>query len=202
MKKGLLLLAVLMVVFALILCACENKKEETPVEEKVEEVVEEVSDVTEEVVENVVDPADLEKLVVEYNGATCKIGEKFEDVKGRLGEERKPAQSYTPCGGSDDAQNITHYYNGVDIEELADGTIYYAKISGFDYPTSQASIAGIKLGATPEEVKANFGTKPDVENEYVINYTFGKIALSFNLDVDESGNVNSISMDDFSLGGV
>ena len=198
MKKGLLLLAVLMMVlFALVLCACEKKEE--VVEEPVEEVVE---DEAFEEEEKVVDPADLEKLVIELNGKTLRLGEKFADVKDSFEQEIKPSQSYTPYDGSDDAQNVIHYYDGLEVEETADGIIYYGKISGFDHPTSSASIAGIKLGATPEEVKANFGTEPDIESEYVINYSFGTIALSFNLDVNETGNVNSISMDDFSLYGI
>lgn len=186
MKKGFLLLAVLMMVFALVLCACEDKKEEAPTED----------------INKVVDPTDVDKLIISLGDASCKIGEKFEDVKGRFGAERKPANSYTPCGGSDDAKNTTHYYDGLEIEEVASGIVYYAKISGFDYPTSQASIAGIKLGDTPETVRAHFGSTPDTDSEYVINYTFGTICLSFGLDNEETGNVNHISMDDMSLGGV
>ena len=207
MKKGSLLLVVLMIAFSLFLCACEDKKEEVLLDNgeetnvEVEENIEEEAEGEFEEEEIVVDPADLEKLVIELNGSTLKIGEKFADVKDSFEKEVKPSQSYTPCGGSDDAQNITHYYDGLEVEETADGIIYYAKISGFDYPVSNASIAGIKLGDTPETVRANFGTKPYVDSEYTINYAFGDINISFGLDVDETGNVNYISMDDFSVSG-
>ena len=204
MKKGFLLLVVLLMSFVLILCACEDKKEEakqevTPViEENNEEFVEE----NYEEENKVVDPADLEKLVVELNGKTIKIGEKFADVKDNFEAEVNPAQSYTPCGGSDDAKNTTHYYDGLEIEEVADGTVFHAKVSGFDNPDSKATIAGIKLGDTAETVRAHFGTTPDTDSESVINYTFGTLALSVSFDFEGTGLVDYISLDDYALGGM
>ena len=199
MKKLFLLLAVL-VALSLILCACGEKPEEeqnsenTVVENNEEEYYEEV--------EKTIDPADLDKLVVELNGATVRMGDKFADVKGSFGNEIRPANTYTPCGGKDDEKVTTHYYDGLEIEETHEGIVYHAKISAFDFPTSQATICGIKISDSPDTVRNTFGTTPDTDSEYVINYTFGTIAVSYGLDFEESGNVNYISIDDFSIGGV
>ena len=208
MKKSVLLLAVLMLVFAVALCACGEQKpveqksgEQAPVvdDESGEEYTDESGEETP--AENVFDPADLDKLVVELNGATFMIDEKYEDVKKRLGSEVRPAQTYTPCGGSDDEQVTTHYYDGYELEETHDGIVYHAKISGIDNPDSKATVAGIKIGDTPDKVRSTFATKPDSDSEYTINYVFGKIFVSFGLDFEGTGNVNYISIDDFELAG-
>ena len=204
MKKNSLLLVVMMLSFALILCAC-GEKEEKPVDENTVVENNEVENFEEE--EYNYEPIpfkeeDLDKLVVSYNGGEARLGQKMADVLPVMGQEVRPAQSYTPCGGSDDAQNVVHYYDGLELEETSEGLFYHAKISAFDYPDSKAMIAGIKLGDSPETVKAMFATEPETDSEYTINYTFGNIALSFGLDFEGTGLVNYISMDDFSLGGI
>ena len=203
MKKNVMLLVVI-VIFALVLCACGEKKEEKQgMENTVVDNGEELNNEEDYEEENkVIDPADFDKLVISLNGASLKINEKFEDVKSRFGAESRPSQSYTPCGGSDDAQVTTHYYNGLEVEETAEGIIYLARVSGYEYRESQATIAGIKLGDTPETVRNTFGSTPDSDSEYTINYTFGTVALSYGLDTDGTGNVNHMSIDDFSLGGL
>ena len=188
MKKSVLLLAVLMLVCALVLCACEKKEEQEPVEDIIPE--------------SVYDEPDLPKLTVSLNGGSVKMDDKFEDVKDNLGTETKAPQAYTPCGGSDDEKMTTHYYDGLEIDVTHDGMICRAVISGFENQDSKAEIAGIKLGDTPETVRANFATKPETDSEYTINYSFGTFILSFSLDTDGTGNVNYISLDDMALAGV
>ena len=207
MKKLFLLLAVMML-FVLVLSACGEKEEETTTPENVAVENNEVENTEfeeegeEEYQPPVVVEADLDKLVISLNGAQVKIGEKMDDVKAKMGTEVKPAQSYTPCGGSDDAQNITHYYDGLELEETPEGIFYHARVSGYDHPDSKAMICGIKLGDSPETVKEMFETKPETDSEYTINYTFGTIAVSFGLDFEGTGNVNYMSIDDFALGGI
>ena len=187
MKKSILLLVVLMLVCALVLCACEKKDEGY-----VEDIV----------LERYYEEADLPKLTVSVNGGSVKMDDKFEDVKDNLGTEIKAPQAYTPCGGSDDEKMTTHYYDGLEIDVTHDGLICRAVISGFDNQESKASIAGIKLGDTPETVRANFATQPETDSEYTINYSFGSLILSFSLDTDGTGNVNYISLDDMDIAGV
>ena len=207
MKKLFLLLA-LVIVLTLVLCACGVKSEQTQNNESEQNTVvenneeEQNVEAEDEEPEKIVDPSDFDKLVVRLNGAQARMNDLFVNIKDEFGTEAKPAQSYTPCGGSDDAQVTTHYYDGLEIEETADGIVYHAKISGFDYPDSTATVADIRLGDTPEKVRNTFGTTPDTDNEYTINYSFDTIYVSFGLDNEGTGNVNYISIDDFSLGGV
>ncbi|MBR3281557.1 MAG: hypothetical protein IKI57_06990 [Clostridia bacterium] len=206
MKKGLFLLVALLMISLVVLCACEDKKQEdnksgeaiSNVE--VESGEENIENNTEEVA--TFDPADLEKLVMELNGASFKMDDRFEDVKEKLGAEARPSQTYTPCGGNDAEQVTTHYYDGYELEETHDGIIYHGKISGSDYPESKATLAGIKLGDTPDTVRNTFKTTPDVDSEYVINYIFGNIYVSFSLDFEGNGTVNYISIDDSNYAGV
>ncbi len=204
MKEFSLLLMILMLVVALCACGEEEKKE---VKENSEILAsEEETKMPTEQEEGEEEPkvpassADLAKLEITFNGQSFKIGEKMDDVKPKLGDELRPAQTYTPCGGSDDEQVTDYYYDGLVISATHDGFIYRVVVSGTDYPESSAKIAGIGLKATPDEIKASFEGTPTTDSEYVINYSFDDYVLSFGFDFDGDGLVNYISMDDMSYG--
>jgi hypothetical protein len=198
MNKKVLLFTLIMVM-TLVLCACGEKKENT---ESSGEIIEEVSGEQNEG-EYTLRPAtqeEIDMLEIVLNNGSFKIKEKYEDVKGRMENEIKPAQSYTPCGGSDDEQVTCHYFDGMNVEETHEGYIYNVVISGYDFPESKATIAGVKLGDTPENVKEKISATPDSDSEYTINYTFGDVFVSFGLDFEGDGNVNYMSIFDASSG--
>ena len=202
MRKKLIFLTMIMIIALIVLCGCEKKEEvhnsDTDVLETESADTVEFSD--DELLNQEVSQEDYDKLVLSINGGTFKIGDKYDDVKDSLGKEIKPSQTYSPCGGGN--KITSHYYDGMVIDVTLDGIIYHAVISGYEYPNSEATLAGIKLGATTEEVKKTFDILPYTDDEYTVNYSFGKYAVSFGLDFEGDGNVNYISIDDFSISGV
>lgn len=203
MKRFGLFLVILALVFAL--CACGEKEEvvenvEPAVEEQNEEI-EEMEEAFDEIQIPEATPERLAKLVISYNGAEFRIGDKYEDIKEGLGELIRPAQAFTPCGGSDDEQMMSYVYDGLGVEATHDGLVSRAVISGYDYPESKATVAGVGLGATPAEVRSAFEFEPMTDSEYTINYQLGTYIVSFGLDDEGTGNVNYISIDDMELAG-
>lgn len=190
MKKRVLILAILMLVCMVVLCACVNNEKKS---EKTE---------GEKAISKKVPQEEIDKLVILANGATFRIDDKFDEVKEKLGTEIRPSQTYTPCGGSDDAQVTSHYYDGYYIDVSSDGIIFRAVISENENPGSKVTLAGIKLGDSPEDVKKAFNVKPDIADEYTINYELDKFIVSYGLNFEGNGNVNYISIDDISIAGV
>ena len=200
MKKLSLLLMILALVFAL--CACGEQEEIVEeVEPEIEEI-EEIEEIYEEVPIPEATPERVAKLVISYNGAEFRIGDKYDDVKEGLGDLLKPGESFTPCGGNDDEKMMSYSYDGLNIEATHDGLVSRAVISGYDYPESKATICGVGIGATPEEVRSAFDFAPYTDSEYTINFQVGTYTLSYGLDAEGTGTVNYISLDDMNLAGV
>ncbi len=209
MNNKLLFLAIIMLLSLFVLCACgennviEDVNEENPEvsEEYGEEYEEDYGDETGELEREPVPQEIFDKLVFSLNGGSFKIGDKYDDVKGSLGEEIRPAQTFTPCGGDSRNPVTSHTYDGISLEVSHDGIIQRAVISGMEFPNTTATFAGIKIGDTPEVVRNTFNYTADVDTEYVINYTFDSLAVSFGLDFEGSGNIDYISMDDIGMTG-
>ncbi len=199
MKKLILLLLALLLVFAL--CAC-GEKVEPEVEEQNEEVNYSEDEEYEEIPIAEATPERLAALVISFNGTEFRIGDKYDDVKARLGDLVRPAQSFTPCGGNDDEQMTGYDYDGIHIEATHDGIICRAVVSGYEYPNSKATIKGIGIGATPNEVKSAFDYSPVTDSEYTINYQVGSYIISYSIDSEGTGAINYISIDDMNLAGV
>ena len=202
MKKSIII-ALLVLVMAIVLCACGEKKESNQNSGDISgEVVVDNETNNEEEAPGLrgATQEEIDKVEIKLNNGSFKIREKFADVSGRMEPEVSPAQSYTPCGGSDDEQVTSHYYDGLKVEETHEGLIYNVVISAYDYPESKATIGGVKLGDTPETVRNLMGVEPDTDSEYTINYTFGDVFVSFGLDFEGTGNVNYISVFDASSG--
>ena len=118
-----------------------------------------------------------EKFRFRYNGADFYVGEKFADIKDKLGKEAKPSAASKPCVPG--AQDITfYYYPGLTIQVNFEGTVIEIALGEENAPGRDASTAGgLKLGDSIETAKKFLG-EPAVQDEYHIEYTEGTASVS------------------------
>ena len=142
------------------------------------------------------DAALADKGKVVLNGAAFGMGDKFADVKDKLGDQAKPPKSSKPCvPGAQDVE--FNYYPGLTVQVNYEGTVIAATISGDDAPGRDASLAaGVKIGSSRDDVKALMG-EPGSEDEFGLQYMEGDLRISI-YDREDEG-VFCISIEDSSL---
>lgn len=121
-----------------------------------------------------------------FNGTDLQVGTVWNDVKDSLGSEAKPSETIEPCGGGDYIQ-IVHFYDGLTVTTLRDETIVSLEIP-MDGESTAAVNGTVTKGSSADDVKAALGDTPNMEDEYMISYTFGNVQVNINLD---NGKVNS-----------
>ncbi len=177
--KKIAAIAMLGIMSASVLCSCGQEKEEaTTVEETttVEEVTTEADAEAEEASDDSADSegTTLTESFVTFNGTDVHIGDAYDDIKDKLGDETKPSEKIEPCDGGDYIQ-IMHYFDGFTLTTLRD-----EKVIGLELPRDGAGDVAIngkvKKGDTAETVKEALGT-PASEDEYSINYNADKANL-------------------------
>lgn len=137
-----------------------------------------------------------EKTKFKFNGAAFSVGDKFADIKDKLGKEAKPSAKSQPCvPGSQEVENF--YYPGLSFQVNYEGTIINMSISEDDAPGRDASTAGgLKLGDTRETAKKFLGD-PASEDEYSLKYVEGEVTMTI-YDRENQG-IFLISIEDHSL---
>ena len=123
------------------------------------------------------------------NGYDLKIGDVYDDVKDKLGQEIKPAEDIGACdpqGRSD----FNHFYDGVDVTVHFDGKVtrMYADVDN----KGAATISGIAIGDNADKIKTALGN-PEMEDETSIVYMNDQYILSFTL---ENGSITMIDFSD------
>ena len=192
----ILLLVVLIMVFALALCGCDNKKKENQ-EASNAEVIENVENDENETVEPekiVLEKNDdnISKFMVSYKNAKFSTGVQFDLIRDLLGKESKPSDTSKVCNPNAKGET-THYY----FEGLTVNVNYEGRINEIFIDSETATLrSGIKVGMTPEEVKAII---PEVnEDPYSLNYNVGVDFYSSMIKSDD-GKISSISIGDMSI---
>ena len=137
-----------------------------------------------------------EKTKFKFGDAVFSVGDKFADIKDKLGNEAKPSAKSQPCvPGSQEVENF--YYAGLSFQVNYEGTIINMAISEENAPGRDASTAGgLKLGDTRETAKKFLG-EPAEEDEFGLKYVDGTTTL--NIYDREKDNIFIISIEDTAL---
>ena len=129
-----------------------------------------------------------EGIYIDMNGVQIVVGVPFADLEEALGPQTAPAETIYACDPDSDWQQTMHYYEGVIVCEDKDGVINNVQVSEGD----AALMGKLRIGATPEEVKAVFGT-PETEETWGMYYESTTPWVNFYLD-DETGLVTGFSL--------
>ena len=137
-----------------------------------------------------------ERMSIKYNGVTFYPGDKFADIKDKLGKEAMPSSRSKPCVPG--AQEVEfYYYPGLTIQVNFEGTIINISVSEDSAPGRDASTAGgVKLGDTRETAKKFLGA-PTAEDEYSLQYKEGEVTVNI-YDRDNEG-IFVIGIEDASI---
>jgi len=197
MNKGFLLLVVLIIAVALVLCACVKQEEIQKVEEiegvdvvDVENSDDVYTDRQMQVLED--NEENRAKFMVDYKGVKFSTGVQIDLIKESLGQEIRPSDTSKACNPNAKGETTHYYYEGLTINVNYEGRINEIFIDS-DTATLRS---GIKVGMSPEEVKAII---PEVnEDPYSLNYNVGADFYSSMIKSDE-GTISSISIGDMSI---
>ena len=168
------------------LCACGDNKNETTATtaSTTTEAVTEAATTAEVTAESATTEASEQKTSATeafftLNEVDAKVGMSFADIKDKLGDEIKPAESVIPCGAGE--TQVFHYYDGfVVVETEKEGVITGLELT--EGNNANAAFMGkVKVGDTPEQVKAAIGDPKD-EDEYCLSYHIGDADVSVNLE--------------------
>ena len=172
--------------------AGESKAEES----KPEESTAESSPADDRQPEVAADASFKERMSIKLNDAVIYPGDKFADIKDKLGKEAKPSSKAKPCVPG--AQEVEYfYYPGVTIQVNFEGTIISIAVSEESAPGKDGTTAGgLRLGDTRETAKKFLG-KPDQEDEYQLAYNEGSVAVRI-YDRENEG-IFLISVEDMDL---
>ena len=175
----------------------ESKPEESKAEEsKPEESTAESSPADDRQPEVAADASFKERMSIKLNDAVIYPGDKFADIKDKLGKEAKPSSKAKPCVPG--AQEVEYfYYPGVTVQVNFEGTIISIAVSEESVPGQDGTTAGgLRLGDTRETAKKFLG-KPDQEDEYQLAYNEGSVAVR--IYDRENGGIFLISVEDMDL---
>ena len=172
--------------------AGESKAEES----KPEESTAESSPADDRQPEVAADASFKERMSIKLNDAVIYPGDKFADIKDKLGKEAKPSSKAKPCVPG--AQEVEYfYYPGVTVQVNFEGTIISIAVSEESVPGQDGTTAGgLRLGDTRETAKKFLG-KPDQEDEYQLAYNEGSVAVR--IYDRENGGIFLISVEDMDL---
>lgn len=139
------------------------------------------------------------KALLDVNGFKFGPGEKFTDIKDKLGDEVKPSSSAMPCDPNAVGELVTHYYDGFQVVENYENVISAIYIPGEGAANDSVQLAsGVKIGTSKDDVVKAFDIKVDEsEMEYGYNVQDGDFNAGFVWD--DNGNVMSISIEDMSV---
>ena len=113
-----------------------------------------------------------------YNGTEFGLYDDAEAVVGKLGEQVRPSEKFTPCVGNSGEMD-QYFYKGFSISADANGKIRQITLNEWDAPDDGcATVIGIKLGSSADDVKAALG-EPSDENEGQIEYKDADRVYSF-----------------------
>lgn len=194
MKKGIIVFAALIMAFVLILCGCENKKEEKQ-EVSNAEVIENVENETVEPKKIVLEKNDdnISKFMVSYKNAKFSTGVQFDLIKDLLGKESKPSDTSKVCNPNAKGDTTHYYYDGLTIDVNYEGRINGISI---EKGSSATLRSGVKVGMKAEEIKSLIDGAN--EDEYSLNYYVGEDFYATFIKDDE-GTILVISIGDMSI---
>ena len=147
-----------------------------------------------------VDPDSVRgKALLDVNGFKFGPGEKFTDVKDKLGDEVKPSSSAKPCDPNAKGELVTHYYDGFQVVENYENVISSIYLPGEGAANDSIKLASdVKVGTPKDAVISAFDIKADdAELEYGYNVQDGDFSIGFVWD--DNGNVMSISIEDMAV---
>lgn len=186
MKKRYLLLA-LIITLSTLTFGCDKKEEKNETN---------TTTTTQKQEQQVKDEPSLYGFTI--NGKTIKLGDKFEDVKDKLGSETKPAENVKPCGIELHGETKRYYYNDVIIETNYQGIIYYMAISKFETPNTKAEVKGMKLKTTVAEAKT-ITSSETIENDSEYGFSYKKDQKTVSITLTDDNDIGFISMEDKSI---
>ena len=195
-----LLLAVLMIAALFVGCAGETKPTEAQTEKQTEKQTEaqtekqteaqtEAQTEVETEVETDPQAAPVEIDVwLEVNGQQLRVGVPFAELEPMLPEETAPVQEVDSCDSDSDWHQTTHTYDGFTVTVNKDGVAVSISVVDGDYALNGT----VKIGSTPDDVKAAFGT-PDTDGAWGIYYYGTMPMLNFYLD-EETGLISGFGV--------
>ena len=121
--------------------------------------------------------ASSKDLYAVVNGQEVRLGDSFDEIREGLGEEAKPAEEVEPCDGDTDWLKTIHFYNGISIHHNKDGIVENIDINTYDVGEGDALFMGsVKLGDSVDSIKEIFG-EPRQEDEWSMDYMIGDVYL-------------------------
>ena len=103
-------------------------------------------------------------------------------------EPAAPVQEVDSCDPDSDWHQTTHTYDGFTVTVNKDGVAVGISVVDGDYALNGT----VKIGSTPDDVKAAFGT-PDTDEEWGIYYYGTMPMLNFYLD-EETGLISGFGV--------
>ena len=186
MNKYFLIFATIIIVFSLILCACEDKKEEEQTNVDVVDTTEPGKVVLEKTYEN------ESQFYIMYNDVVFALGNTMDSIKESLGQESKPSDTSKACGPDVKGDTTHYYYDGLTIDVNYAGIINGAYLS-----EGSASLrSGARVGMTVEDIKTLINGAN--EDEYSLNYYVGDNMYITMVKADDD-TIMSISVGDMSI---
>ena len=193
-----LLLAVLMIAALFVGCAGETKPTETQTEKQTEAQTEKQTEAQTEAQTEVetdpqsetdtqAEPVEID-VWLEVNGQQLRVGVPFAELEPMLPEETAPVQEVDSCDPDSDWHQTTHTYDGFTVTVNKDGVAVGISVVDGDYALNGT----VKIGSTPDDVKATFGT-PDTDEEWGIYYYGTMPMLNFYLD-EETGLISGFGV--------
>lgn len=123
----------------------------------------------------------VEKMSLNYKGATVRIGDSFDEVSSKLGKQAAPSTQVVSCIA---ATNVTQYtYPDFKIEVNDAGIIYSIEILKNEYSGSEApSICDVKLGTSADDIEKLCGKEnSDYADSSLYSYAEGTFVAQFSL---------------------
>lgn len=183
MKK--LVMALLIFVLCVGLCACENESEKVP--ETNNESTSNQTEATE--LNNTTSVEENGFATIIYNDQVISIGDDYESLKNNLGEEAKPSETVVACGPGQTSNVVIHYYDNFEIHVDSEN-----KICQFQIKNENVTLkSGIKVGQNYEEAKEAAMIEPDFEFEGYISYSFEHCMAS--IQYDDTNVITTISVE-------
>ncbi len=124
------------------------------------------------------------------------LGMPFAEAENALGSETRPSEKMYPCDGTNEWNEIRHYYAGLTVGEDRDGKIDLIELDPAS-GASEASLNGaVQPGCTTDEALAALG-EPDYpldDDTGGLLFTRGGVTALVLLDFDTKATVTGVNL--------
>ena len=197
LKKLLIILLALAVVFCFAACGGSDQQDQAA-DDQQEEQAEAQDDAQEEATDDQSAAPEGENMLpdtvyVTVNGIDIYPGSNYNDIAGKIGDEVKPSERIEPCDPEFESADNEYYFDGLEITANDDGLIRMINVYEGEGTGAEVLFSGkLALGSAVDEFKAILGEpEADAEDESFLPYYYDNGNMLCYKDEADNTKVNS-----------